>query len=769
MSFPEFEEVLQGTKLKLGNDLTLWDTAQLKKLAETKLELERIKRNNPLLFYKPYESRLIKGRKPQEEFHKSKCKIRVVSGGNRCLGGECEIWDPELQVYRRVEDIRNSFHVLAWDGTKLVTAVANQPFTKEEDDLYEVGLSNGESFTCSLNHAVMTVHGEFATLFDVLFLEGGVLRESILESYQQVHVSNVQHSLKRVEDSKKNCSVCYHPYDERLHEGIDNVLDVVPLQGDAEERTSFLASVRRGDLENKEGCIHFYQQFYHPSSQDDQLHHEALYADILYGASYKLCKSTLDSRQFVFQSNHESCPRQSTDESVQRDKRCVLSCKSPFNELVVISIAYKRKDIKWDFEVPKYHNYYLGGAIHHNSGKSECGIVEDIYWATGLNPYRSIKPPTFGWIVSLDFPTSRDVAEDKVRRWLPASLIKEWDKQERVIYLTNGSTIGFRSCDQDINKFGGKALHWVHFDEEPSGERGYQIYKECLMRTADYQGSLWLTMTPVNGISWSYEELIEASIYDKDIFVTEIDSRENPHVPLRELEKIGEKLTQDEYDMRIKGKYVEFSGLVYKEFDRHKHIIPAFSIPADAKKYRTIDHGLNAPTACLWLFVNDRNEYYVYDEYYEENKTISENCSAIRQITAGDKIEWTTIDPATDARSPEDKVTYREKYRNAGILTRAPRSDKNLGIATIRELLIDSKSTGRPRLFIFNHCVNLIKEFSRYRYKKYNGSEMGHKVDEVVKVHDHALDALRYLIMSKPRYEMEEEDYSTQNNSVWYK
>jgi phage terminase large subunit-like protein len=405
----------------------------------------------------------------------------------------------------------------------------------------------------------------------------------------------------------------------------------------------------------------------------------------------------------------------------------------------------------------------------NRSGKSEVGVVEDIYWATGLNPYRIIKPPTFGWIVSLDFPTSRDVAEDKVKRWLPPGLIKHWDNQERVIYLTNGSTIGFRSCDQDINKFGGKALHWVHFDEEPSGERGYQIYKECLMRTADYRGSMWLTMTPVNGISWSYEELIEASWIDKDIFVVEIDSRENPHVPLSELEKIGAKLTQDEYDMRIKGKYIEFSGLVYKEFDRNKHIIPSFAIPADAKRFRTIDHGLNAPTACLWYFVNDKNEYYVYDEYYETDKTIAENCAAIKQITAGDRIEWTTIDPATDQRDASDKVTYREKYRQAGVPTKAPRSDKNLGIDAVKQLLKDSVSTGRPRLFIFSHCVNLIKEFTRYRYRKYNGTDIGHKLDEVVKSNDHALDALRYGIMSKSRYELDDDIDDTEERPVWYK
>jgi phage terminase large subunit-like protein len=407
---------------------------------------------------------------------------------------------------------------------------------------------------------------------------------------------------------------------------------------------------------------------------------------------------------------------------------------------------------------------FVGG---NRSGKSEGGIIEDVWQATGRHPYNQLPIPNHGWIVSLDFPTSRDVAEVKLRHWLPPYEIAKWDNQERVIYLKNGSTIGLRSCDQDIEKFGGAAKHWIHFDEEPPGERGRSIYEECMMRTADYRGRLWFTLTPVSGMSWTYDHLVERALFDKDIFVVEVDSLENPHVPQDELEKIFGKLTPDQVEMRRKGKYIQFSGLVYKELDRRVNIIPPHPIPDSAIRYRSIDHGINNPTACVWAYVNEKNEMYVYDEYYETDKTVKENAEAITSITAGDRIAWTTIDPSTDNRDPINNTSVRKEYLKHGIITRAFRSERMPGINMIKQMLIPNQQTQRPTLFIFDTCHNLIKEFSRYRWKVYKGKEDRNNAEEPVKVMDHALDALRYLVMSKPRFDNYDDLVEVEKPS-WY-
>jgi phage terminase large subunit len=61
------------------------------------------------------------------------------------------------------------------------------------------------------------------------------------------------------------------------------------------------------------------------------------------------------------------------------------------------------------------------------------------------------------------------------------------------------------------------------------------------------------------------------------------------------------------------------------------------------------------------------------------------------------------------------------------------------GINLVREVL-KPLDDGRPRLTVSSSCVHLISEFESYIWRN------DFKKDEPIKVNDHALDALRYLI-----------------------
>lgn len=406
----------------------------------------------------------------------------------------------------------------------------------------------------------------------------------------------------------------------------------------------------------------------------------------------------------------------------------------------------------------------------NRAGKSEAGFIEDIWCALGCHPYINMPVPNIGWIVSLSFKKQVEVTEQKLKKWLPRHQIRHWDNKVGCVYLKNGSQIWLKSCEQELETFGGVSIHWAHCDEEPPGVKGKKIYDELLMRTAEYRGKLWFTLTPVSGMSWTYEELIEKAAYDDDIYYVEADARENPFIPLDELESIAKKLSQDELEMRLKGKYIQFSGLVYKQFNKDLHCIAPFEIPSDWPKYRAIDHGINRdhPTVCLWAAVSPKGEVYVYDEYFQSDKTIRENCQNILGITGKDKIAWTVIDPATEARDPQTGKTNRNEYRDCGIPTKAERTDKNAGINRVQQMLLNDTVTERPMLYVFNTCYNLLREFSRYRWHEYRGSG-DQRSNDVVKINDDGLDALRYLIMSKPRYDIfEDEDNEERENEPWY-
>jgi phage terminase large subunit-like protein len=99
----------------------------------------------------------------------------------------------------------------------------------------------------------------------------------------------------------------------------------------------------------------------------------------------------------------------------------------------------------------------------------------------------------------------------QLKQWLPAFGFGEWimgrllGLNHKILTLENGSQVEIRSYEQELEKFAGVPRHFIHFDEEPP----YDIFKECKARLADYNGRWWMTMTPVDGMTWTYEEIFE--------------------------------------------------------------------------------------------------------------------------------------------------------------------------------------------------------------------------------------------------------------------
>jgi phage terminase large subunit-like protein len=151
---------------------------------------------------------------------------------------------------------------------------------------------------------------------------------------------------------------------------------------------------------------------------------------------------------------------------------------------------------------------YIGG---NRSGKTVGGIVEDIYRMRGIHPYQEIPPaPTRGRIVTVSYTEGIEkIVIPELCRWIPPSdLINgSWEdsysRSLRTLTLSNGSTAELMSYDQKLEKFAGTSRHWIHFDEEPPKD----IFTECRMRLVDTAGCWYMTMTPVNGMTWVYDDV----------------------------------------------------------------------------------------------------------------------------------------------------------------------------------------------------------------------------------------------------------------------
>lgn len=403
----------------------------------------------------------------------------------------------------------------------------------------------------------------------------------------------------------------------------------------------------------------------------------------------------------------------------------------------------------------KKNRWVFGG---NRSGKTECGAVETVWLARGIHPYRQNKKDVQIWVVSLSTQVQRDVAQEKVLSYLSKSWIKEIvmlsgrkdSPQNGVIdYITilnvfgGESKIGFKSCDQGRDKFQGTSLDYVWFDEEPPED----IYKECRMRVLDRCGEIYGTMTPLKGLTWVYNTIYLNEGNDEEVWCEFMEWADNPYLSQSEIKSLTATLSQSELEARRYGKFINSGGQVYSEFDESVNVIEPFNVPQEWYDNISIDPGLNNPLSAHWYAVDYDNNIYVIAEHYETNQTVEYHANKIKEIckrlnwhTASNGMYSALIDSAANQRTLSSPKNVCELFYDNGILVN-PKVNKDLysGINRVKSYL--KNSNGVSKLFIFKNCPNMIREIKGYFW----GNN-----DAPIKKDDHAMDELRYYIMSRP-------------------
>ncbi len=402
----------------------------------------------------------------------------------------------------------------------------------------------------------------------------------------------------------------------------------------------------------------------------------------------------------------------------------------------------------------KRNRWVFGG---NRSGKTECGAVEVVYMARGIHPYRENRKNVFGWVVSLSSQVQRDVAQKKILSYINPDWIDRVVMSEgRRDSLENGiidqliiknvfggtSCIGFKTCDQGREKFQGSSLDFVWFDEEPPKD----IYDECKMRVLDKKGDIFGTMTPLKGLTFIYDEIYMNKYGSKEVWYEFMEWADNPYLDKREVKNLTESLSSDVIESRRYGRFSVQSGLVYTEFDENVHVIDPFDVPEEWQNNLSIDPGLNNPLSCHFYAVDYDGNVYVIAEHFEQGKDVSHHAEKIKKIAA--RLNWKTdksgrisalIDSAANQKTLASLKSVTELFYENGINVN-PHVNKDVfsGISRVKQYFKEN------RLYIFRTCPNLIRELKSYWWGK---------DDSPVKRDDHALDELRYFIMSRPKTE----------------
>lgn len=217
-----------------------------------------------------------------------------------------------------------------------------------------------------------------------------------------------------------------------------------------------------------------------------------------------------------------------------------------------------------------------------------------------------------------------------------------------------------------------------------------------------------------------------------DIFSQVYTIDDNPFLPPSFVENLKKEYAGTVfYDRYILGKWTLAEGLVYPMFG-DSCIVQ--DIPDTGDYYISIDYGTHNPfSAGLWCVTKTEavriGEYYYCGREERKEKTPEEYYSEVKRLAGGRDIKCLIVDPSADAFIATVKKHHDFKVRGAV-------NDVLPGIQTTAEMIASGK------LKIHESCEDAIREFGLYRWDEKAES------DRVVKENDHAMDEIRYMVMT---------------------
>jgi phage terminase large subunit-like protein len=408
----------------------------------------------------------------------------------------------------------------------------------------------------------------------------------------------------------------------------------------------------------------------------------------------------------------------------------------------------------WKRELYKKHlSFFAAGAEYferafiagNRVGKTRSGVYEVLVHATGLYPDwwvgKRFKTPVNIWIAGDRGEAIRDSIQPLLMSFLPKDLLIKSSSMAGVAnaigqyYIKHASggqsAITVKTYQSGRTAFEAAAVHVVMLDEECP----FDIYVECLMRTATTKGIVFLTFTPDSGVTETVMHYLNSTPEDHRFFVM-AGWDDIPH--MSEEEKIDriKSIPPHMRDCRTKGIPYLGSGAVYP-VPETDFLVDAFEIPDWWPRAFALDVGWGGAsgtgkTACIWgAWDHENGVMYVYSEYKRGQTEPLIHAEAIK--SRGSWIPG-VIDTASSGSSSIDGRNLREMYSSMGLLLFNANKSVEAGIFKVFQGL----STGQIK--IFRTCVQLLEEMRIYR-RNDKGQIANNQTDDLC-------DSLRYLVMS---------------------
>lgn len=210
------------------------------------------------------------------------------------------------------------------------------------------------------------------------------------------------------------------------------------------------------------------------------------------------------------------------------------------------------------------------------------------------------------------------------------------------------------------------------------------------------------------------------------------------------------------YEQLRHGDWHVFAGQFFGKWQERQHVVDR-EIPSGVQWFTAMDWGSLSPGCVLWFAVLPDRRLYLRSELKFQGQDVAEVSALIkkreRELGITGKVAYRVGDPAMWIKDAKTKGTHlvgesiADTFRLNGIALRQADNDRMNGWARCLQLLrpIDrAQEDSEPWFTVHASCRYFIRTIAAARSDKNDPEDVDTKGD------DHALDAWRYGVMSRP-------------------
>jgi PBSX family phage terminase large subunit len=389
----------------------------------------------------------------------------------------------------------------------------------------------------------------------------------------------------------------------------------------------------------------------------------------------------------------------------------------------------------WQSKVFKDTHRFIVVSAGRRVGKSTLSALKMIEFALkNANSFITYVAPSYRMAEEIMFRM--------IKQLLPKMAIERVHEPPKMRFeLKNGSMIQLKGADSGPDALRGVRIDYLVCDEISAFRNWEVVWNEVLRPTlTDTKGSALFIGTP-KGYNHFFN-LYQQEKNDNDYKSYKFTSYDNTYLDPAEIDKAKQELEDDVFGQEYLAEFTRFSGLVYKEFSREKNLIKRIPLSPNWNYNRGIDFGFIHPTAVIFMVIDDKGNYIVYDTIRRSRLLNPDLAQLIQQKSGTDRFTLTVAD---SAQASDIAELNRYGIAVQSVEKTSKVSGEDFTAYKIRKVSEKLKS---GQLQIFDHLEDLISEFENLQYHEVRDGLVYKEVP--VKLDDDLLDALAYLIISLP-------------------